>query len=471
MKKAIGVLAVLAIASVSLHAQSWLDIFEFSGWGRGVITPYAFSGEDSSVSAITTTSGNKPQIGFTIKGTGRSERIGFYIDANWDGGIPGAGDNAKVWVRPFDFIKLTGGWFMEDDLRGTIPTSEFVSWLLPNSGKDEDAYFTRFQAKAGAHFKLEPLCWLDSPWNGLLIEGAFGSNVSPLGTSTGDERAPRHIIGLKAEDVYKGMQIGIGYKFPEIGFIRFQFIGNRRNQLVPDYTWRSFPRGQLVWDGLTKNTDADVIEGGLSFTRIKGLTVEAGVKIPLEYTTDVSFEEYPALKPNPAVPSADTDERIVQRPYYMAFGANWTPSFFEALNIIARFDYSFDGKIEEKGHHLVKFGSSMSVWILASYKIMGNWKVGVDFGMEIKKEDQWQQPIGRPRLDRTAGSGYTDYGIGPWVELSFGGGRIRTGPVIMIPGSERYAWISGNSTGYEFQQAFSGHPVVSFPISFTYNFY
>ena len=470
MKK-IRVLVVLVIAGMSLHAQSWTDVFTLSAWGRGVITPYAFSGGDSSVSAVTTTSGNEPQIGFTIKGTGRSERIGFHIDATWDGGIPGVEDNAKVWVRPFDFIKLTAGWFMEDDLRGTIPASEFVSWLLPNSGKDEDAYFTRFQATAGAHFKLEPLFWLDSPWNGLLIEGAFGSNVPPLGTTTDDERAPRRIIGLKAADVYKGMQIGIGYTIPDVGFARFQFIGNKRNQLVPDYTWRSFPRGQLVWDGLSKHTDADVIEGALSFTRIDGLIVEAGGKVPQKYTTDVSFEEYPALMPNPAVPSADTEERIVQRPYSIAAGANWTPSFFDALNIIARFDYSFGGRIEEKGHHLIKFGSSMGIWILASYKILGNLKVGIDFGMEIKEDDQWQQPIGRPRLERTAGSGYNDFGIGPWVEMSFGGGRIRTGPVIMIPGSERYVWVSGNSTGYEFQQAFSGNPVISFPISFTYNLF
>jgi hypothetical protein len=470
MKKTIVVLAVFVISGLPAQAQSWTDCFKLSAWGKGVITPYAFSGEDSSVSAATTTSGNFPQVGFTVEGTAPSKNIGFLVDANWDGGIPGAGDNAKIWVKPFSFLKLSAGKFVEDDLRGTVGITEFVSWLLPNSGKDEDAFFTRFQARLGAHFKLEPLFWMDSKWNGLLIEGAFGSNVAPVGSNKGDARAPRNLVGLDAADVYKGMQIGVGYKIPEIGLIRFQFIGNKRDQLVPDYTNIAFPRGQLVWDGLSKNSDADVVEGAFLFDYIEGLGVEAGVKIPFEYKSDVAFEEYPALKPNQAIPVVDTEERIVQRPYSLAFGANWTPSFLESLNIIARFDFSFGGKIEEEGHHLLKFGSDMSIWIMPAYKIMDRIKVGIDFGMEIRGEDEWQQPIGRPRQERTAGSSYTDIGIGPWVELALGGGRIRTGPMIIIPGSERYLWVSGNSTMYEFQPAFSGEPVISLPISFTYNF-
>ena len=467
---AVLVLAGMSLAAQSLAAQSWTDNFKLSAWGKGVVTPYAFSDEDSSVSAATTTSGNYPQVGFTVAGAAPGQDIGFLINAQWDGGVPGIGDNAKVWVKPFSFFKLTAGWFIEDDLRGTIGTTEFASWLLPNSGKDEDAFFTRFQAALGAHFKLEPLFWLDSAWNGLLIEGAFGSSVAPNGNGTGDGRAPRNIIGLSAEDVYRGMQIGLGYKIPETGFVRFQFIGNKRNQLTPDYTNRGFPKGQLVWDGLSKNSDADVIEGAFRFTRISGLNVEAGVKIPFEYTTDVAFIEYPALNPNPAVVTVDTDERTVQRPYSIAFGANWTPSFFTSLNVIARFDFSFGGQIEEAGHHLLKFGNDMGVWLMASYLITDRVKAGIDVGMEIKEKDEWQQPIGRPRQERTEGSDYADFGIGPWVELKLSGGRVRTGPMIMVPSSARYAWIEGNSTGYELRPVFSGKPVISIPVSFTYNF-
>jgi hypothetical protein len=380
------------------------------------------------------------------------------------------GDNAKIWFKLFDVFKLTAGWFIEEDLRGTVGVTEFASWLLPNSGKDEDAIFTRFQADLGAHFKLEPLARLDSDWNGLLIEGAFGSNVAATGSTNGDIRANRNIIGLDAADVYKGMQIGLGYKIPQIGFFRMQFIGNNRTKLRPDYTSRGFPNGQIVSDGLKKNGDADVIEAAFQFSLIQGLNLDAGVTIPLEYTTDTGFTEYPALNPNTAVETVDTDERTVQKPYGIALGANWTPSFLNAFNILARFDLSFNGKIEEKDHHLIKFGAGIGVWIMPSYKITQTIKAGIDFGLEIHQKDEWQQPIGRPRAEFIVGSDYTDIGFGPWIEINIGGGRVRTGPMVMLPGSERWIWVSGNSTGMEFRPAFSGDPVISFPISFTYNF-
>jgi hypothetical protein len=435
-----------------------------------VVSPVAFSGGDSSVSAATTTSGNYPQVGFSVAGTAPGKKIGFLVDAYWDGGTPGVGDNAKVWVQPFGFIKLTAGWFIEDDLRGTVGNTEFASWLLPAGGKDEDAIFIRFQAKLGAHFKVEPLYWLDSPWNGLMIEGAFGSSVASAGSNNGDIRANRNLIGLDAADVYRGMQIGLGYKIPQTGFVRFQFIGNNRTQLRPDYTNNGYPGGQNLFDGLSKNSDADVIEGAFRFSRIAGLNVDVGVKIPIKYDTDTQFIEYPALPPNGEKETADLDERTVQRPTSIALGVSWTPSFLEPLNVVVLFDVSFGGQIEETGHHLLKFGANTGAWLMPSYKITGNLKAGVDFGMYVHKKDEWQQPIGRPRLDILTDSDYTDIGTGVWVELALGGGRIRTGPMIMLPGAERYIWVNGNSLGYEYRPVFTTEPVISLPVSFTYNF-
>lgn len=458
------------IIGLPVHGESWMDNFRLSAWGKGVVSPIAFSGGDSSVSAATTTSGNYPQAGFSVAGTAPGKKIGFLVDAYWDGGTPGAGDNAKVWVQPLGFIKLTAGQFVEDDLRGTAGNTEFASWLLPAGGKNEDAIFTRFQAKLGAHFKLEPLYWLDSPWNGLMIEGAFGSSAAPEGSNNGDIRANRNLIGLDAADVYRGMQIGLGYKIPQTGFVRFQFIGNNRTRLMPDYTNNGYPKGQSVFDGLSKNSDSDAVEAAFRFSRIAGLNVDAGVKIPFEYETDTQFIEYPALPPNGEKETADLDERTVQRPVSLALGVSWTPSFLEPLNIVVLFDLSLGGRIEEEGHHLIKFGANTGAWIMPSYKITENIKAGVDFGMYIHKKDEWQQPIGRPRLDILTDRDYTDIGIGIWVELALGGGRIRTGPMIMLPGAERYMWVNGNSLGYEFRPAFTAEPVISLPVSFTYNF-
>jgi len=478
MKKVLLSAVLLAAICLTIGAASWTDLFKISTWGRVVITPYAFSGDDSSVSASTFTGGIWPTIGVKIDGTSPSGKVGlvfnpvFCIDSDIGSyvKIPEIGGNAKAWVKPFDCLKLTSGWFSEDDFRGTVGTTEFASWLLPNSGKDEDAIFTRFRAALGAHFKIEPLAYFDAYWNKLMIEGAFGTSLASTGASNGDSRANRNIIDLDAADVYKRMQIGVGYWWTGVGFFRAQFIGNNRSQLRADYQNAGYYDGQYLSYGLSTSGDADVIEAAVKLTCINGLDLDVGAKLPLKYTADTSFTEYPALKPNAAVVTVDGDERIVQKPYCVSAAVNWEPWFFLPFGLTARVDASFGGTIEETGHHKIIFGSDLAVWILPSYRIIDELKVGIDFGMEIKQRDQWQQPIGKEIASKTEGSDYLDIGVGPWVELDVGGGRVRTGAMIMLPGSERWTWVSGNSTGYEFRQTFTGEPVVSFPISVTYSF-
>jgi hypothetical protein len=125
----------------------------------------------------------------------------------------------------------------------------------------------------------------------------------------------------------------------------------------------------------------------------------------------------------------------------------------------------------DPGSHQIDFGTDISVWFLPSYKITDFVKVGTDFCMDMRQPDVWEQPIGVEMASKTSGSGYTDYGIGPWVGLDFGGGSyLKAGVMMMLPGSSRYAWVGDNSIGYQFQETFTGEPVISFPISFTYNF-
>ena len=152
MKKVFVVLALALVTGASVFAQA---DFKFSAWGRGVFTPLSVTKDASAVSAASATWQNDPRVGFTIKGTSGSERIGFTADFEWAEWKGGAGDlvgeNAKVWVKPFDMVKLTVGKFNEDDFRGSIGTTEFTSWLVPSGGKDEDNIFSSFQASAGAH--------------------------------------------------------------------------------------------------------------------------------------------------------------------------------------------------------------------------------------------------------------------------------------------------------------------------------
>jgi hypothetical protein len=448
------ILSMVIITGVFGQAQ-----FKWSGWGRGVFTPIAFDDKDSSVSAATATWQNVPRVGFSLAGTSESSRIGFIANFQWDGNAADIiGENAKVWAKPFPFLKLTVGKFNEDDLRGTIGTTIFTSWLIPSGGKDEDGIFDRFQASAGAHVAFVPANELfNGILNGLYVEAAVGS-------SPGNIRANRNLYELDALDVYKAVQIGIGYKIPQIGFFRAQFIGNNRSQLKPDDDLIQ-TETQLM-EGLTSSSvlkrDADMIEAAFQLTLVENLNLDLGFKYPLPYTTDVAFTVYPALRPNPPLDNVNGTEVKVQRPIVAALGASYR---WNGLSVLGRFDFASGETFEQEGSYKINTGASLGVWLIPAYQISGFLKVGIDIGFEMHMVDQ-QEKYGITA--DLAGSDYSDFGIGPWIELNLGGGTAKTGVMIMLPNSPRYAYNPGHTIAWK--DTFSGKPVVSIPISLSYNF-
>lgn len=509
MKLSRVILAVIGLTVLCTTAGADIG---FSGWGRVVITPMTFMGEHSAVSAATSTWGDVPRIGFSANGSALSNNIGFNIDFDFGvdvitGDAAIIGDNAKAWVKPlglvvperFNMLKLTAGFFKEEDFRGRIAPSEFGSWLLYSGAKNEDNIFSRFDASAGAHFKLEPLMWLESDWNGLIIEGAFGTN-NPLApankiraiynllnnednnttgktypTSEAEDTGPRTVsIG----DVYRAMQIALGYRIPNVGLARVQFIGNNREV----FRWGEQGNISNIVDiqrqlmiGLNKGIpDADVIEAAFLYDGFPGLTVDIGAKIPLSYQTKTELTIYPRVigsdnQSYDPIENLNKEEATVQRPYVFALGAKWIPSFLEDLNIAVRIDLSLGGSIKKPGTLEVTNGVSLNGWLMPSYRVAPNIILGIDVGIDFHGEDTLKE-AGKPDIPaRTEVSKYLDVGLGPWFELNVGGGRVRTGVIVMIPQQARYVYNEDSLT-YRNSPILTGDPVISIPISFTYSF-
>jgi hypothetical protein len=504
-----AILALFALLMVCAAAGAQVT---FGSWGRAVITPLTLMGDHSAVSAATSTWGDVPRVGFSANGLSPSENIGFNIDFDFgvevnSGSVAIIGDNAKAWVKPlglalperFNMIKLTAGFFKEDDFRGRIAPSEFGSWLLYNGAKNEDNIFSRFDASAGAHFKLEPLMWMESSWDGLIIEGAFGSNTplapsnkiraiynllnnednNTLGktypSSEAEDTGPRTV---SVADVYKAMQIALGYRIPDVGLARMQFIGNNRDV----FRWGEAGNIANIVDiqrqlmiGLNKTIpDADVIEAAFLYDGIEGLVIDIGAKIPLEYKTKTEFTIYPRVigsddRSYDPIENLNKEEAAVQRPYVFALGARWIPSFLNALNVTVRADLSLGGYIKKPGQLEVTNGMTLNAWLMPSYRVATNIILGIDMGIDLHGEDTLKE-AGKPEIPaRTEVSKYTDFGVGPWFELNVGGGRVRTGIIIMIPERARYVY-NENSLTYRNSPILTGDPVISVPISFTYSF-
>ncbi|MDR2702696.1 MAG: hypothetical protein LBB72_09720 [Spirochaetaceae bacterium] len=513
MKVTITALIILCLACGIANAQ-----VSFYSWGRAVITPFAFMGDRSAVSAATSTWGDVPRIGFSANGTAPSGNIGFNIDFDFGINIannaPGIiGDNAKAWVKPlglvlpeeYNMLKLTAGFFKEEELRGRIGASEFASWLVYRQSRywfewgspDEDYIFRRFDATAGAYFKLEPLKWMDSGWNGLSIHGAFGSTA--LASAANNLRATLNLLNnednntmgdvydensgeydgdrkVKASDVFRAMHVAIAYRIPDLGLVRAQFIGNNRNV----FRWAEQGGGRAnlerkLMTGISTNKDADVIEAAFLLDGLEGLKVDVGVKIPLAYTTKADFLVYPRLvgsdglvigeKTNP-----NKREYTVQLPYVAALGVSWTPPSFSELTVNARVDGTFGGSIisdEEKIK--IRHGPIIDAWLMPSYLITDNIRLGVDMGVDIHLRDTYlvnDWPVDEALTDV---SEFIDFGIGPWFQLNVGGGQVKVGVVMMKPGSPRYKMNSGQ-TYYAISPILTGGMIISVPISFTYSF-
>lgn len=113
MKKIISVLTGLALVAGAAMA----DGITFGSWGRGLWNVAANSGDDVVTDMHQSWGGAAPRTGISVSGS--TENVGFAVDmhANGASGI-GLGDNALIWVKPIEQIKIVAGKKDQNELRG-----------------------------------------------------------------------------------------------------------------------------------------------------------------------------------------------------------------------------------------------------------------------------------------------------------------------------------------------------------------
>lgn len=113
MKKIISVLTGLALVAGAAMA----DGITFGSWGRGLWNVAANSGDDVVTDMHQSWVGAAPRTGISVSGS--TENVGFAVDmfANGANGID-LGDNALIWVKPIEQIKIVAGKKDQNELRG-----------------------------------------------------------------------------------------------------------------------------------------------------------------------------------------------------------------------------------------------------------------------------------------------------------------------------------------------------------------
>lgn len=113
MKKIISVLTGLALVAGAAMA----DGITFGSRGRGLWNVAANSGDDVVTDMHQSWGGLAPRTGISVSGS--TENVGFAVDmfANGANGID-LGDNALIWVKPIEQIKIVAGKKDQNELRG-----------------------------------------------------------------------------------------------------------------------------------------------------------------------------------------------------------------------------------------------------------------------------------------------------------------------------------------------------------------
>jgi hypothetical protein len=395
MKKILAFFIVFSLVASAAFAEGPIS---FSAWGCGLFAPFVYKaggGVDGSAQAGV---GTGPSwgftgvaISFTVEGKNENETMGFKLHLRMNNetnayiaGYP----LANVWVKSFgDVLKITVGRYQEDELRGKIggpsPTLPVGNWF----GGEEDAIFSYFQqGTAGAHFGLYPV-------EGLIFGVSLGVSKSAKGTGNGGDAATQYTEANgdtynTFRDIYSGLQIGAGYKIPNIGLIRLQYIGGKYDK--GNYLYPSF-----VADGAA-------IEAVFQLTAVENLNLDFGVKVPFavkDYSVDPktidgtfnsttgTFDQIPDPDDEGYWGTYAWDFDKVRQPVSIALGANVTAG---DLGLLIRLQTQFAGKATEVGdtEDYTK-GFELRFGVEPSFKIAKVGTIGADLSFGFNAADKY----------------------------------------------------------------------------------
>lgn len=409
MKRLISFSLVAALAAGAAFAQVAEGI-SIDAWGRGAFAPLIIQGAEWDGQGDKV----KDSEHQVFAGTGNTWNDSVYADINIRGatdyvgfgvGIrvsPNEGDffnrlnglGAHVWVKPFgsDLLKITAGKFKDGTLEGKIGeiNDGFAYFSLRPTGylsvydgslgnylgdSEEDQIFTAFETDThGFMLSSRPI---DPLYIGFKVDtgnrGDYGLLDDPK----------------EGREVYRFMQIGVGYEIEGVGLARAQFVGGHGGK---------YKNHDLVRPDTFSQVDPARIEAAFAFTGKEDLVVDFGLKFWMPVTVEQS----------------GASDLTAWKGLNASLGAKFTSG---ALGIAARIDTGFAGHYGPEDDWTYEDPFRMNLRVTPSYNLDFA-TVGVDLGLGVVGENK----------EKDDGLSETYVGIGAFIQKDFGGnGFIKTG--------------------------------------------
>ena len=403
MKKTlIAVAAAAALTATSAFAE-----ITFGAWLRVLASPVAHNGEDAMVGVANSWGWGARTARININGTSEDGKAGFVMGVynDFESGL-GQGDDAYLWVKPVDTVKVSVGKFDSptNGLRGDFCYGSW-NWLRPGNWAFDGEGLT-FDGiwRKGMMLEADP------------IEGLHAFAVIPMSSTY-----------AKAEDVYKNIQVGFGYAIEGVGKFKAQYIGDysKKNDkaAAAKKTWALGNKydkdGNWVFDD-TKNTapsyeqntvkavqaNDDVMTTGqigvaFDITAIENLYVTVGARfgiadkdyrkdyLKMAFTAGASYQVSEAMKfsvDGGYVQYQDDcvarDGELVDNVFFVGAGVDY--AIMDGLSLAADVRYMSNAKAAKESYDIKAYGKdgdegAISFLVGVNKSVGSNGSLGVGF--------------------------------------------------------------------------------------------
>ena len=184
-------------------AVSFAEGITFGAWMRALAAPVANNGDETITAAGNSWGGSARVGGVDIVGTAPDGNAGFIMSyRNMADMSMSSGDQANLWVKPIDMVKLSYGKYDNNTLRGDVCYGSW-NWMRPNA-------------------------WIAGD-EGLLMSGNGGTGllaeITPMEGLYIQALVPITDANVKAGTTYKNLRGGFAYTVPGLVKVKGQYIG------------------------------------------------------------------------------------------------------------------------------------------------------------------------------------------------------------------------------------------------------
>lgn len=274
MKKTLVAAAVVAALATSAFAE-----ITFGAWLRVLAAPVASNGDDTVVAMTNSWGYGARTARLNVNAVSEDGNAGFAMGIYNDASMSlAAGDEAQMWVKPVEQVKVSVGKYDNNTLRGDLCYGSW-NWMRCAQNTTGEGFIMSGNGETGLMVEVTPI-------DALYIQAMLP--IAPNGSGDAVQLA---------EDAYKEARGGFAYTIDGIGKLKAQYIGNGDDKTVEAEFDLTAVDGLYVcagvvaniWDDAAPDAATTKIAAGASYQINDALKVSASGEYQMYDDIDASI--------------------------------------------------------------------------------------------------------------------------------------------------------------------------------------